>query len=467
MTKNMPGVAAYPAIPLPAYVIMMEPSVNCAPLRRRLRYLVPELSCIQATRTADIRSAENGTARLITGTTIRYHHPFVHPDVFAVHKLELAILLSHLRAIGACTASGADACMILEEDAEWSLLLSAPHDTLLSTLAALPRHWTTLQAAVIAELPHLRHLHRRLRDHQQQQQQQGHAHASKSASLGHAQGAHAPAGQAPGYHHVPAIVPRATLRGLSWPFTPGRAVVESAVWLRPYWSAAAYAVSGRGARGLLSHYWPSWPRLDETTLIDTTSQLWPAADQLVFNQSGAYLTTPMITQPITGSHAEHLAYKKVARDFFLRQWRPRWQSLADKSASSDLLTDVPIALFTVGANGSSAADGGALDVRCLEALASIASRSWPPGSTTARHHARKHHHQSLTARFDGAGRDREVARGSQPMVAGLPAHVQVLGATIESAIHVHIHIHIYTYIYIYIYIYRCSVRRSRKRQGMH
>eukprot|EP00966_Prymnesium_polylepis_P107606 2491315-Prymnesium_polylepis.1 len=79
----------------------------------------------------------------------------------------------------------------------------------------------------------------------------------------------------------------------------------NASWVKPYWSAAAYAVSQRGASGLLATYWPDAPHLSGAT-IDSRSQLWPAADQLLFNTSGAYLCAPLTTQPVGGgAHAEH------------------------------------------------------------------------------------------------------------------------------------------------------------------
>ena len=53
---------------------------------------------------------------------------------------------------------------------------------------------------------------------------------------------------------------------------PYRALASTA-WLRPYWSAAAYVVSSRGAEKLLARYWPSWPR-HAGAVVDTRSQLW-------------------------------------------------------------------------------------------------------------------------------------------------------------------------------------------------
>ena len=39
---------------------------------------------------------------------------------------------------------------------------------------------------------------------------------------------------------------------------------------------------------------------------------WPAQMRSVFNLSGAYLTTPLLTQPVTGAHAEHAKYEEQA-----------------------------------------------------------------------------------------------------------------------------------------------------------
>ena len=49
--------------------------------------------------------------------------------------------------------------------------------------------------------------------------------------------------------------------------------------------------------------------------------------QLLFNVSGSYLSVPLLTQPVEGAHAEHASFKRDARDFVLRTWLPRWQSL--------------------------------------------------------------------------------------------------------------------------------------------
>ena len=104
----------FPAITIPAFVIMMDPDRNCAPLRRMLREIIPRLRCIQATKRADVQMGPpNGTAYVALGSKGRsrllHVHPPVHHKVFAVGALEVAILCSHLRAIGAGHASGASA----------------------------------------------------------------------------------------------------------------------------------------------------------------------------------------------------------------------------------------------------------------------------------------------------------------------------------------------------------------------
>ena len=211
------------AIPVPAFVIMMEAKSRCLQMQRQLADLVPRLTCLSATRRSEVNIWVNGTARLNEGVRVIYHFPYVHHKVFAFRELEVAILVSHLRAIAAGRASGASAFVVFEEDAEWSLLHSSPHDTVAMLLDSMPRHWSVLQAAVIAESQYLKHLAKRL------------------------ESARSRAGLMASHRAPPPIVARDSLRGLSWPFTPGREVVENATWLRPYWSAAAYVYSGRGA----------------------------------------------------------------------------------------------------------------------------------------------------------------------------------------------------------------------------
>ena len=80
-----------------------------------------------------------------------------------------------------------------------------------------------------------------------------------------------------------------------------------------------------GALRLLLEYWPVHPSLEEGVTIDTRSQRWPAADQLLFNLSGAYVTTPRVTQRVDGSHSEHAEYKRASREFVLHEWYPSWR----------------------------------------------------------------------------------------------------------------------------------------------
>jgi hypothetical protein len=208
------------------------------------------------------------------------------------------------------------------------MLLGAPHAASAALIAAMPRQWSVLQAAVIAEPPYMRHLHRRLSSAAARHERAASGH-ERARSGGSAPPTAAEGGSAAA---AAPIVPRATLRGLSWPFTEGHQVVENRTWLKPYWSAAAYAVSPRGAAALLERYWltssaasirrgglageprkAAWSRARAkggaallSHLVDTRSQLWPAADQLLFNVSGTYLTPPWLTQPVTGAHAEHM-----------------------------------------------------------------------------------------------------------------------------------------------------------------
>ena len=302
-------------IPFPMVLIALERE-TCDRIGSQLHAIAPKLVCVIATRFADVRT-NNGTATVATNgagaaagsfevddeTTARvlYHYPPVHSETYNVGVREVAILLSHLRAVAAGremlrregrreTRRGGGHFLVIEEDAELGLLLSSRHDWLQAVLAALPTKWTMLQAAVIAELPWLKHLHKRL----------------SSARRPY--------------------VSRNSLRGLSWPFSPPRVVWANTSWVKPYWSAAAYLLSQRGANELLHRYWPEAPRLRGVT-IDTRSQLWPAADQLIFNMSAAFLSAPLLTQPVEGAHAEHSSFKQDARDFVFRTWLPQWGRL--------------------------------------------------------------------------------------------------------------------------------------------
>ena len=229
----MPSVSAHAAIAMPAIVIMMQPERRCAPLKRALAHLVPRLHCNRATRRSSIHIEANGTARIGgNGARLLYSYPFVHPEVFATRELELAILVSHLRAIKTGHQTGADCFMVFEEDAEWSLLLSSPHDALPSLLASMPRHWAVVQAAIIAEMPYLRHLHRRLSQP-----------SASRASSSHREHATGPSTAHGGVTPPPPVVPRHSLRGLSWPLTPGREVVANRTWVHPYWSAPRHRAS--------------------------------------------------------------------------------------------------------------------------------------------------------------------------------------------------------------------------------
>ena len=89
-------------------------------------------------------------------------------------------------------------------------------------------------------------------------------------------------------------------------------------------SAACYAVSRSGAQQLLARYWPAAPRADGGVTIDLRSQRYAAADQLVFNLSGAWVLPPLLTQRVKGAHAEHARFKRLAREFVLRTWFRGW-----------------------------------------------------------------------------------------------------------------------------------------------
>jgi hypothetical protein len=128
-------------------------------------------------------------------------------------------------------------------------------------------------------------------------------------------------------------------------------VIANQTWVRPYWSAAAYAVSRQGASTLLRRFWPNWPRLGADVTIDMTSQLYPVADQILFNVSGAYVTQPLLTQPADGAHFEHAKYKRTARAFVFNNWRRSWMLLRGTA-----LTTVPLHFYSDGADGGNDPD---------------------------------------------------------------------------------------------------------------
>ena len=249
-----------------------------------------------------------------------------------MRALEVAILLSHLRAVAAGHASGAPHFLVLEEDVELALLLSRPALQLQRQLDALPSRWHVLQLSVIAELPWL--------------------------STCAAASARAPAD---------AVRAPRLLFGLSWPFTPGRAVSKNASWVKPYWSAACYAVSRAGASHVLSTYWSGAPELAGAT-IDTRSQLWAPADQLIFNSSRTYVGAPLLTQAVEGAHAEHAKYKRVSREFVLAAWFAPWAPVAATAAVP--LRELPFAVYAI-ATTPSASDGSACAQRRREWRAAL------------------------------------------------------------------------------------------------
>lgn len=180
----------------------------------QLREIAPRVYCILATRLNDVQRIDNGTAwvhvpmRSFDGTAgdplaqgtpnekqrirVRYHYPPVHAAVYAVGVREIAILLSHLRAVAAGRSLHVPYFFVLEEDAELGFLLGSSHDWLTLVLGSLPTNWSVLQCAVIAEIPWMRHLQKRLIS------------------------ARRP------------YVSRNSLRGLSWPFSPPRVVFPNA-----------------------------------------------------------------------------------------------------------------------------------------------------------------------------------------------------------------------------------------------
>ena len=92
-----------------------------------------------------------------------------------------------------------------------------------------------------------------------------------------------------------AAAKRSTLLGLGWPFTDWRNKSTSG-WVKPYWTAGAYMVSPAGAKTLLATYWPDAPSMGAGVVIDTRSQKYAGADQLLFNSSDAYVGAPLVVK---------------------------------------------------------------------------------------------------------------------------------------------------------------------------
>jgi len=298
-----------PVFGCPVFVISLT-AERCRWFEQQLS--ADEVRCVRATKRSEIRlDPVNGSATYVGsdddsggggggdsggggGARVRWLSPDVHP-IFRLGPLEIAILISHLRAVSAGRQRLAQGShghfVVLEEDAELEPLQAAPLRTqrqLARLLRHLPRGWSVVQAAVIAELPWLRNLARRL--------------------------AHSPA----------RAVRRKGLYGMSWPFTPGRAVVANQSWVVPYWSAACYVVSRAGAQRLLARYWPAAPRTDADVTFELRSQRYAVADSVLFNLSNSWIMPPLLTQRVKGAHAEHAQYKQTAREFVLRTYLRGW-----------------------------------------------------------------------------------------------------------------------------------------------
>jgi hypothetical protein len=169
---------------------------------------------------------------------------------------------------------------------------------------------------------------------------------------------------------------------------------------------------------LLRRFWPNWPRLGADVTIDMTSQLYPVADQILFNVSGAYVTQPLLTQPADGAHFEHAKYKRTARAFVFNNWRRSWMLLRGTA-----LTTVPLHVYSVGADGGN-------DTDCIEALGAMSSGS----SASMLEHNYERRAERTTRRHRSGGSSSPSALllpGAGRL--GLPAHVQVLDVTIDSA----------------------------------
>lgn len=140
----------------------------------------------------------------------------------------------------------------------------------------------------------------------------------------------------------------------------------------------------------------------------------PCPWQLLFNLSGAYLTPPILTQPARGAHAEHLKYKQASREFAF-EWQAHWRPLREVN-----LTAVPLQLFTLAAEAGSEPD-------CIEALGAMA---FAPAAA--------HHHQQPLPTERGMRHPRHATAATKgakgaALLAGLPAHVQVLAPSVDAA----------------------------------
>lgn len=171
----------------PTWVITMT-AASCAFFQAQLHGFAESVHCINATRAADV-SMRGGVARhLPSGVVVQVLSPPVHP-AFTLRELEVgarassapapalaaggratdpgpcghlrlsrerrlgapaaqvAILLSHLRAVSAGSSVGGP-FLVLEEDVDLGLLLAASSNRVHVLLDGLPPGWHVLQASV-------------------------------------------------------------------------------------------------------------------------------------------------------------------------------------------------------------------------------------------------------------------------------------------------------------------------------
>lgn len=174
-------------------------------------------------------------------------------------------------------------------------------------------------------------------------------------------------------------VARAGLKGMSWPWSLTDPNAKE--WVKPYWSAACYILSLAGAREVLGRFWPAAPAFGPGVVVDTTGSRFAAADQLLFNVSGAFLASPLLTQAVKGAHGclnqkarctqgevSHTRIKNVSRTFTMRRFFPaRWSGLE--------LRAVPLRLVTLAPPASPPVNAEALSMRGASRLSHLAVRA--------------------------------------------------------------------------------------------
>jgi hypothetical protein len=134
--------------------------------------------------------------------------------------------------------------------------------------------------------------------------------------------------------------------------------------------------------------------------------------------SGAYVTQPLLTVPADAAHFEHAKYKRTARAFVFNNWRRSWMLLRGTA-----LTTVPLHVYSVGADGGN-------DTDCIEALGAMSSGS---SASMLGHNSERRAERTTRRHRSGGSSSPSALLLPGAWRLGLPAHVQVLDVTIDSA----------------------------------